>query len=150
VKKVLGLVLAVFLIIGVLAACASSGDKGSQDQGKGTEPVAYKDGTYQAEEPDFDDHGWKAQIQIKVEGGKITDVTYDEVNEEGLKKSEDEEYHNNFKEQKDVDLLDAFDKLRKSLVEKQDPDAVDTYTGATGTTGKFKALAKEALKDAKQ
>ena len=55
-----------------------------------------------------------------------------------------------YKEQRDVELLDAYDKLQKSLVDKQNPDAVDTYTGATSTTAKFKALAKEALKDASQ
>ncbi|NLO83240.1 MAG: FMN-binding protein [Clostridiales bacterium] len=148
-KKVLGLVLVVLLVFVVLTACSGAKDNGSQDQGKEAESVTYKDGTYQAEEPDFDDHGWKAQIQIKVEGGKITDVVYDEVNQEGKKKSEDQDYQSNFKEQRDVDLLDAYDKLQKSLVEKQDPDAVDTYTGATGTTSKFKALANEALKDAK-
>ena len=148
-KKVLGLVLVVLLVFVVLTACSGAKDNGSQDQGKEAESVTYKDGTYQAEEPDFDDHGWKAQIQIKVEGGKITDVVYDEVNQGGKKKSEDQDYQSNFKEQRDVDLLDAYDKLQKSLVEKQDPDAVDTYTGATGTTSKFKALANEALKDAK-
>ena len=148
-KKVLGLVLVVLLVFVVLTACSGAKDNGSQDQGKEAESVTYKDGTYQAEEPDFDDHGWKDQIQIKVAGGKITGVVFDEVNQEGKKQSEDQDYQSNFKEQRDVDLLDAYDKLQKSLVEKQDPDAVDTYTGATGTTSKFKALANEALKDAK-
>ncbi|MGI6189104.1 MAG: FMN-binding protein [Clostridiales bacterium] len=149
-KKVLGLILTMLLVVAVVTACGSTKDNDSKDQGKTNEPVTYKDGTYQAEDPDFDDRGWKAQIQIKVEGGKIKDVVYDEVNQEGKKKSEDEDYHKNYKEQRDVELLDAYDKLQKSLVDKQNPDAVDTYTGATSTTAKFKALAKEALKDASQ
>ena len=37
------------------------------------------------------------------------------------------------------------DKLQKSLVDKQNPDAVDTYTGATNCS-KFKALAEALLK----
>lgn len=152
-KKLLSLGLIALLTIALLTACGgTANDSKEQGQGatedKGTETATYKDGTYQAEEPEFDDHGWKGQIQIKVEGGKITEVNYDEVNEEGKKKSEDTEYHENFKNQKNVDLLDAYDTLEKGLVEKQNPDAVDTYTGATGTTEKFKTLAKEALKEA--
>lgn len=152
-KKLLSLGLIVLLTIALLTACGgAANDSNEQGQGatedKGAETAAYKDGTYKAEEPKFDEHGWKGQIEIKVEGGKITEVNYDEVNQEGKKKSEDTEYHKRFKEQKNVDLLDAYETLEKGLVEKQDPDAVDTYTGATGTTEKFKTLAKEALKEA--
>jgi major membrane immunogen (membrane-anchored lipoprotein) len=172
-KKLLSLGLIVLLTIALLTACGGGAANDSNEQGqeapngtateeqgatdeqgqeatdeKGAETAAYKDGTYTAEEKEFDDHGWKGQIEIKVEGGKITEVNYDEVNQEGKKKSEDTEYHKRFKEQKNVDLLDAYETLEKGLVEKQDPDAVDTYTGATGTTEKFKTLAKEALKEA--
>ncbi|MBM7582528.1 major membrane immunogen (membrane-anchored lipoprotein) [Caldicoprobacter guelmensis] len=142
-KKLLSVGLIVLLTVALLTACG-----GATKQEQGTKTAAYKDGVYKAEESQFDDHGWKGQIEIKVEGGKITEVKYDEVNQEGKKKSEDTEYHKRFKEQKNVDLLKAYETLEKDLVEKQDPDAVDTYTGATGTTTKFKTLAKEALKEA--
>lgn len=153
-KKLISLGLIALLTIALLTACGGAANE-SKEQGqgstedKGTEAVTYKDGTYQAEEADFDDHGWKGQIEIKVEGGKITEVNYDEVNQEGKKKSEDTEYQENFKQQKNVDLTDVYETLEKGLVEKQDPNAVDTYTGATGTTQKFKTLANEALKEAK-
>lgn len=143
-KKILSLGLILIFTIALLTACGGAGD--SKDKGTGT--VTYKDGTYTAEESDFDDHGWKGQIEIKVEGGKITEVNYDEVNQEGNKKSEDTGYIDNFKQQKNINLPDVYDTLEKGLVEKQNPDAVDTYTGATGTTQKFKTLAKEALKGA--
>jgi len=144
-KKLFSLGLIMLLTIALLTACGGASND-SKDKGAGN--VTYKDGTYTAEEPEFDDHGWKAQIEIKVEGGKITEVNFDEVNQEGKKKSEDTEYIERFKQQKNVDIVDAYDTLEKGLVEKQDPDAVDTYTGATGATEKFKALAKEALKEA--
>ncbi|MDN5277900.1 MAG: hypothetical protein PWR01_1865 [Clostridiales bacterium] len=147
-KKLLSVGLIVLLTIALLTACGGGAANDSNKQDQGTETAAYKDGTYKAEEPQFDDHGWKGQIEIKVEGGKITEVNYDEVNQEGKKKSEDTDYQKRFKEQKNVDLLNAYETLEKDLVEKQNPDAVDTYTGATGTTQKFKTLAKEALKEA--
>ena len=115
-KKVLGLILTMLLVVAVVTACGSTKDNDSKDQGKTNEPVTYKDGTYQAEDPDFDDRGWKAQIQIKVEGGKIKDVVYDEVNQEGKKKSEDEDYHKNYKEQRDVELWMHMINCRRALL----------------------------------
>ncbi len=47
--------------------------------------VKYEDGNFTAES-EADERGWKSVIEIEVEDGKIVEVDYDEINEEGQKK----------------------------------------------------------------
>ncbi|TZE82801.1 FMN-binding protein [Calorimonas adulescens] len=110
------------------------------------EATALKDGVYTAEEPEFDDHGWKAITTVVVKDGKIANVFYDEINKDNQIKSLDQDYASNMKEKSGETPLDAVAKLSASLLEKQDPANVDTVTGATSTTNKFKTLVAEALK----
>ncbi len=107
-----------------------------------------KNGTYEAT-GEKDDKGNTASIKIEVKDGKIATVKYDEVSSEGVSKLDNEEYNTNMKAKSGTNPIEAFPALEKALVEKQDADAVDTVTGATSTSNNFKALAKEALKDAK-
>lgn len=109
--------------------------------------TSLKDGVYTAEEAQFDDHGWKAITTVVVKDGKIANVFYDEINQDNQIKSLDQDYATNMKEKSGVTPLDAVTKLTASLVEKQDPEKVDSVSGATGTTDKFKTMVAEALKD---
>lgn len=141
-------ILAVGLLSASLLAACSSSTPASESTPSSA--ATYKDGIYKAEAPNFDERGWKGTIEIKVEGGKITAVTYDEVNQkDGHKKSEDDGYKTAFKDKKGIDLVNAYDTLEQGLIDKQDPDKVDTYTGATGASTSFKTLAKQALDAAK-
>lgn len=109
----------------------------------------YKDGTYKAEQPNFDEHGWKGQIEITVKDGKIVSVTYNEVNKDGQLKRDDQQYAENMKAKVNITPKEAYEKLEQQLIEKQDPEKVDTVSGATHTSETFKELAAEALKSAK-
>jgi len=103
------------------------------------------DGEYKASKQDFDEHGWKAMVTVKVVNGKIDSVKYDEINAEGVYKSSDTQYLEQYKNLTKADLLENWNLLQSSLVNSQNIDMVDTVSGATHTTSTFKELVKEAL-----
>ena len=107
--------------------------------------TGYYDGLQKAE-GEYDERGWKAYVAAIVEEGNIQSAYYDEVNEEsGKLKSYDDEYLANWKENSGTNLTEARASLIQDLIDKQDPDDIDTVSGATSTSTKFKELMKEAL-----
>ncbi|WP_427339382.1 FMN-binding protein [Caloranaerobacter sp. DY30410] len=110
--------------------------------------MSHKDGTYKASD-DYDKYGWKAEISITYENGKIVDVVFNEVNKEGRNKNEDKEYAEKMKEASGITPEDVKIKLEKELISKQDIDEVDVVTGATYTSERFKKLAKKAMNNRK-
>lgn len=110
----------------------------------GDSKAKFEDGVYNAE-GDPDERGWKSIITITVEDSKIEDVDYDEINDDGLYKSEDEEYAESMKSATGVAPEEAYEQLEDSLESSQDIDKVDGVAGATGSSEKFKQVAKEAL-----
>ena len=100
-----------------------------------------QDGTYTLVEKNFDARGWKTEFSITVVDGKITESTFDNVNEAGVKKSEDAEYQANMSEKVGVGPADYFPQLNNQLIETQDPEAVEVVTGATSSTDTFKKYA---------
>lgn len=116
---------------------ATAGKSGSSEVAVGE----LKDGSYKAEYKDFDSHGYKPTLEVKIAGGKITEVTYDEVMEDGSKKSEDEEYGS----QMDVQPADAYAQLAEGTVSKQ--NLPDTVSGASASSETFKALLTHVLEE---
>ncbi|WZL72267.1 FMN-binding protein [Clostridiaceae bacterium 35-E11] len=113
--------------------------------GDTSETVLPMNDTYTASEAEFDDHGWKSEIAITFKDDKIAEVVYNEVNDKGEKKRESEEYNTKMKAKSGVSAVDAQTALEKAFVDSQDIEAVDVVSGATSTSEKFKALAKEAM-----
>lgn len=132
-KKFLSISLVFILTLGILVGCTE----------KST--VEYEDGTFNVE-LEADERGWKPILEITVENGKITEVNYDEVNEEGVLKSTDEEYAESMKGVSGVSPAEAYELLEKDLIDKQDVDKVDMVSGATTSSENFKELVNEALK----
>lgn len=97
-----------------------------------------KDGTYEGQS-DTDDRGSYGIVKLTIEGGKIKDVEYTEINGKDKKpKSKENGY--------DYEpALEAMEDLPEALEEKQDVDQVEVVSKATGTTNKFKTAAKNAL-----
>lgn len=116
---------------------AAKGDK--------SETVLFMNDTYTASDKDFDQYGWKAQVSITYENGKITKVVYEEFNKDGKKKSEDEQYNSQMKAKSGITMAEAAKKLADSLAASGDISKVDAVTGATATTAKFKELAQQAM-----
>lgn len=108
-----------------------------------------QDGTYGIIEKNFDKRGWKTEFSITVVDGKITASTYENVNEAGAKKSEDAEYEANMKAKAGIGPAEYFAALNSQLVEKQDPEAVEVVTGATGSSDTFKKYAQQLVDAAK-
>ena len=78
-----------------------------------------KDGTYTLVEKNFDTRGWKTEFSITVVDGKITESTYENVNEAGAKKSEDADYQARMVEKAGVGPADYFPALNNQLVENK-------------------------------
>lgn len=105
-----------------------------------------QDGTYKASRPEFDEHGYKATLELKVEKGNITAVKYDEANIAGYTKLTSEEFLGMYKEATGgADFLKNINTLQANLIDTQHPDMVDAVSGATYSSIHFSELAKEAL-----
>ncbi|NLZ52151.1 MAG: FMN-binding protein [Thermoanaerobacteraceae bacterium] len=152
-KKLLTVMLVALLIITLIVGCGQQRQREqappdqSGSQQSDDEQLSYEDGIYSAQKADFDDHGWKAMVTVIVKDGKITDVFFDEINEEGRLKSFDPEYAANMKDKAGTAPLGAYNDLEQSLIVKQNPEKVDAVTSATHSSNTFKELVKQALAD---
>ncbi|NLY45006.1 MAG: FMN-binding protein [Tissierella sp.] len=133
-KRFLTLGLILTLVLTITVGCST------------TEEAKYTDGTYTAES-EVDDRGYKSVIEIVVENGEITSVDYDEFNEEGARKSEDEAYAENMKGVSGVAPAEAYEQMEEALIKRQNVDEVELVSGATSSAEMFKTLAKEALNE---
>jgi len=104
-----------------------------------TTPEGVKDGTYEGK-TDKDERGNYGVAKITIKDGKITEAEYTEYTGDDKPKSKENGYEYE-------DALKAIEDLPKQLISTQDVDKIDTYTGATGTTNKFKTAVKNALKE---
>jgi major membrane immunogen (membrane-anchored lipoprotein) len=96
---------------------------------------------YTASAADFDERGWKAQLTVTYEDDKIIKVEYDEVNKDGKKKSEDEEYAKKMKDVTKVSPAEAYAKLTETALKD---GTIATVAGATTATTSFKTLFEQA------
>lgn len=113
--------------------------------GDTTPTVLVQNGTYTASAADFDSHGWKPQLSVTFDNGKITAVKYDETNKDKKLKSEDAGYAAQMLKVAKTTPKDAYAKLDQALIDKQNPDQVDAVSGATETSKGFVTLAKQIL-----
>ena len=104
-----------------------------------------KDGTYKAEYKNADDHGWKDYVQVTVSGGKISEVDFDSVNEQGVLKSADAGYKDAMEPVSGTYPEKFMKELEDQLVSKQEVKKVDTLAGATLSSDSFKVLVNEVL-----
>jgi major membrane immunogen (membrane-anchored lipoprotein) len=111
---------------------------------------ALKDGKFKAEASAFDERGWKSFVEVEVKAGKITAVTFDDINKDGKFKSEDAEYNKSMEAVVKTGPAKYTKQLEDALVEKQDVAKVDTVAGATNSVTAFKTLAAKALESAKK
>lgn len=103
-----------------------------------TNQTKRKDGTYTARS-ETDDYGYYGEIELVITGGKITEVRYDEKDQNGTPKGASYPYPLG---------PESEDQYEKQLLDTQDPDQVEIITGATQTGERFKELARRALEQA--
>lgn len=105
----------------------------------------YEDGTYNVAAEDFDDHGWKPQLELVIKDHKIESVNFDYTNEEGKLKTEDEGYKAAMEPKSGTYPAKYTEELEKALIDKQSVGDVDVIAGATTSSNNFKALVEYAL-----
>ncbi|NLJ40813.1 MAG: FMN-binding protein [Clostridiales bacterium] len=145
-KKVLSIILISVLAISLLTACGSK----------------LKDGSYTAEEADFDDYsGWKDNVTVEVKDGKITAVDWNSTHKDGGKdkktSSKDGDYGMVAFGDAVAEWHEQAEKVESFLIEKQDVDAIklddegktDSVAGVTMIVGGFVDMVKDALSKAK-
>lgn len=109
-----------------------------------------QDGTYTLKETEADKNGWKVEMTITVEDGKIVESNFDYVNDEGLLKSEDEEYQQLMKDKSGIGPAEFVPALNEALVETQNPMDVEVVTGATGSWQTFRNYAQQLVQAAQK
>lgn len=138
----------------LLTACGNDTEKPTEDVTEdGTEDVVMdgmQDGSYRIEDANFDENGWKEALDIVVADGKITEATWESVNEEGVNKIDDEGYQEAMTGAVDIGPQEFIPALEEDLVAKQDAAEVEVITGATGTADKFKDYASQLIKAAEE
>lgn len=112
----------------------------SADQGSFPEGLA--DGVYTGK-TEKDEKGEYGEIKITITNEKIAKAEYAEYTKDGKLKSPE----NGFDYKK---ALEAFKLLPERLTITQNVDDIDDYSGATGTTEKFRTAAKAALSSGKK
>jgi major membrane immunogen (membrane-anchored lipoprotein) len=100
--------------------------------------------TYSASDK-ADERGYIGNIKVTYEDSKIVKVNYDELDKDKNGKKESDYVNTEMKKASGVSWKDAADNLENQLLEKQSAGAIDSVTGATGLTARFKKLAQEAI-----
>lgn len=138
-------ILSVILMSGaLLAACSPEAPTENNVNDKEIKDVTIEeenklvDGTYRVEEAEFGETGWKEALEILIVDGKISEATWESVDEDGLNKFDDDNYQEIMTAQDGLGPQDFIPALEEALVKEQEPGNVDVITGATGTAEKFK------------
>lgn len=138
----------------LLTACGNDTAEPADDVTEdGTEEVAMEgmqDGSYRIEDANFGETGWKEALDIVVADGKITDATWESVNEDGDNKIEDDGYQEAMTNAVDLGPQDFIPAMEDDLVATQDASEVEVITGATHTVEKFKEYAAQLVEAAEE
>ena len=100
----------------------------------------WQDGTYVGRSSP-DERGYFGEIELVISDGRITEAQYEEMDQEGRRKDENYPYQLG---------PQSHDELENRLVKSQNPDEVDSISGATQTHQRFVEAARDALRKAEQ
>lgn len=107
-----------------------------------------KDGVYQVETKNADEHGGKAKASITVADGKIAEASFIEFNDNGDKRT-NEAYNKNMKDTAGTSPEEYEPQLEQQVVDKQSAE-IDGVSGATSSSDKAKALFVAAIENANE
>lgn len=140
-KKIIFYITLLALLTLFLSACA-------------VEPASpLQNGSYSVTFDDFDSTGWKAYLVLHVKNQKIENVEYDYIGSSangGILKSEDSSYAEAMFSVAGTKPELYIRQLVESLLTHQDPDKIETVSGATTSTKDFKRFAELAIEAAKK
>lgn len=105
--------------------------------------------TYTAEDEPDQRGGWIAQFSAEYQDGRLVRVRYDEVLKVGGRvtdrKTTNSEYATRYREVNGITPAEVYQQLEQELLSAGDPGMVDTVTGATVASTRFRRVAAEAL-----
>lgn len=113
-----------------------------------------QDGTYTLEEKNYN-NGYRTVFSIEVEDGKITKSDFDNVDEDGNSKKDDEEYNEAMEDESGVGPDEYIDTLNDELVktmgeEDAAPGDVEAVSGATHSSETFVLYAEQLVNAAEK
>lgn len=128
-------------------------EKETTDELEGAE---LQDGTYEAKADSADSSGFTDQMTMTVKDGKITEMTWESVGEDGSKKSvmsEEGEYVMTedgltWKEQAEALAAAVIEHQNISFLEMDEQGKTDAVTGVSISVGGFADLAEKCMKEA--
>ena len=120
------------------------------------EPVALTDGSYEAKASSPDSNGFTEQVNMTVENGAVTEVTWDAVGEDGSKKSILSENGEYVMTEDGPTWAEQSEALAESLIENQSLDFLttdesgktDAVAGVSISVSSFIDLAQQCLDQA--
>lgn len=124
-------------------------ESSKKDKDEAKSDAKLVDGTYKLEEKNYK-NGYRVVFDIVVKDGKIVESNYDNVNEKGETKKDDEEYNKNMKDKSGTDPKEFIEKLNEELVKTQNPADVEVVTGATHSSDTFKEYAEKLFEAAEK
>ncbi|MDO5732595.1 MAG: FMN-binding protein [Eubacteriales bacterium] len=130
-----------------LVACQKADSKSGNEAGE--KQIKYQDGHYEARSEKTDKNGGYGKIAIDIKEGAITQVSFEVFDKDDKKK--DESYGSDQNEglyKIAQNSLKALPVLEESLVKQQNPNQVDSVTGATWNSYLFRDAARVALNQA--
>lgn len=93
-----------------------------------------------------DPRGWTPKVEFTVANGVLTQLFYDDIDEDGNSKRENTQYLEGWRAAyPDVDPVAIIDERQQQVARTQDPNTVDATTGATAWGRNMKQLTLGAL-----
>ncbi|MCK9526658.1 MAG: FMN-binding protein [Limnochordia bacterium] len=127
-NRTVGIVILLLAVLGIAMYINAQRQEGPQ----------WQDGTYVGRSSP-DERGYFGEIELMVNDGKIAEAEYEEMDQQGARKDENYPYQLG---------PQSHDELENRLVESQNPDEVDSISGATQTHGRFVEASRDALRKA--
>lgn len=109
--------------------------------------VTLQDGTYTLEETNYS-NDYRVVFSIVVEGGKIVESNYDNVNEAGESKAKNAEYNKMMKDKAGISPEEFIPAFNEGLTAAQDPASIEVVSGATHSFHSFQNYAQQLIQAA--
>lgn len=120
----------------------------SSEKTEAAEPtVTLQDGTYTLEETNYS-NDYRVVFSIVVEGGKIVESNYDNLNEAGDSKAVDAEYNKMMKDKAGISPEEFIPAFNEGLTAAQNPAAIEVVSGATHSFHSFQNYAQQLIQAA--
>lgn len=134
----------------------STGSEEQKKPGQDLEGATLQDGSYEARTAEPDSNGFIDVVKITVNGGKITEASWDAVMEDGTSKSEMSENGQYTMTEDGLTWKKQAEALSKALVDNQslsiftmdDQGKTDAVSGVSISIGGFVTLAEDCLRQA--